>query len=145
MPTFNKSALLLYSTTEMYALVSDIESYPDFLPWCQSTRILSRNDDKIHVHIELSKGGIRKSFTTWNRLQENHMIEMHLLEGPFERLEGVWRFQPLRPDACKVSLTMDFEFSNSLLHTAIVPVFSQISDSLMDSFCNRAVEIYGER
>jgi ribosome-associated toxin RatA of RatAB toxin-antitoxin module len=129
----------------MYALISDIESYPEFLPWCQSTRILSRNGDEIHVHIEMSKGGIRKSFTTWNRLQENEMIEMHLLEGPFQRFEGVWRFQTLRSDACKVSLTMDFEFSSHLLHTAFTPALSQMTDSIIDSFCSRAEAIYGKR
>lgn len=145
MPTVHRSALLFYSAADMYALVSDIESYPDFLPWCRSTRILNQNDDELEVYIEMAKGGMHKSFTTFNRLQANDTIEIHLLEGPFQQLEGLWRFQPLRDDACKICLDMQFEFSSRFLHTAIAPVFSEIADSLMDSFCQRAMDIYGRR
>jgi ribosome-associated toxin RatA of RatAB toxin-antitoxin module len=73
------------------------------------------------------------------------MIEIRLLEGPFLRLEGFWRFQPLRSDACKVSLDLEFEFSSQLLQLAIGPVFKQITNSLVDAFCKRAVELYGKR
>jgi ribosome-associated toxin RatA of RatAB toxin-antitoxin module len=71
------------------------------------------------------------------------MIEMHLLQGPFLRLDGFWRFHALRSDACKVSLEMSFEFSNNMLRLAIELVFTQIGNSLVDSFCKRAVELYG--
>lgn len=145
MPTVSKNALVPYAASEMYALVNDIEAYPRFLPWCRSTRILSRNDDEIRATIELAKGKVRKSFTTCNRLQPSKMIEIRLVEGPFKRLEGFWRFQPLRDGACKVSLDMDFEFANTLLRLAIGPVFSQIANSLVDAFCKRAVEVYGKR
>jgi ribosome-associated toxin RatA of RatAB toxin-antitoxin module len=143
--TVRKSALVLYSTEEMYSLVSDIESYPSFLPWCRSTQVLSRNGDELRARIEMHKGKVHKSFTTRNRLQKNKMIEIRLLEGPFLRLEGFWHFEALRSDACKVSLHMDFEFSNAVLRLAIGPVFKQITNSLVDAFCRRAVEIYGRR
>ncbi len=127
----------------MYALVSDIESYPRFLPWCRSTEILSRDGETLQARIEMLKGGVHKSFTTQNRLRRDEMIEMHLLEGPFLRLDGFWRFHALRNDACKVSLDMNFEFSNNVLRMAVGPVFKQIANSLVDSFCKRAVELYG--
>ena len=145
MATVNKSALVLYSAAEMYALVDDIESYPRFLPWCRSTQVLSRDPDEVRARIEMHKGGVHKSFTTCNRLQPGKMIEIRLLEGPFLRLEGFWRFQSLRSDACKVSLDLEFEFSSQLLQLAIGPVFKQITSSLVEAFCKRAVELYGKR
>lgn len=143
--TVSRNALVPYAAGEMYALVDDIEAYPRFLPWCKSTRILSRNEDEVRASIELARGGIQKSFTTCNRNQRNKMIEMRLVEGPFHHLEGFWRFDVLDEQACKVSLDMDFEFSSKLVGLAIGPVFSQIANSLVDAFCQRAVEVYGKR
>lgn len=145
MATVKKSALVLYSAAEMYALVGDIEAYPRFLPWCRSSRVLSSNDDEVRATIEMVKGGIHKSFTTCNRMQRHKMIDIRLLEGPFKRLEGYWRFEPLRANASKVSLDMEFEFANHLLRMAVEPVFKQIANSLVDAFCKRAVDLYGKR
>ncbi|MEI2781621.1 MAG: type II toxin-antitoxin system RatA family toxin [Candidatus Competibacter sp.] len=145
MATVKKSALVLYSAAEMYALVEDIEAYPRFLPWCRSTQVLSRNEDEVRATIEMVKGGVHKSFTTCNRMQNHKMIDIRLLEGPFKRLEGYWRFEPLRADASKVSLDMEFEFASPLLRVAVEPVFKQIANSLVDAFCKRAVELYGKR
>lgn len=145
MATVHKSALVLYSAADMFALVNDVESYPRFLPWCRSARIFSRNPDEILATIQMVKGAVDKTFTTCNRVQQNKMIEMRLLDGPFHHLEGFWRFQVLRQDACKVSLDMEFEFSNKILRLAVGPVFNQIVNSLVDAFCKRAVEVYGKR
>ncbi len=139
----HKNALVPYGAAEMFALVDDIESYPQFLPWCKSARVLSRNDDEVRATLELSKGKLKKSFTTCNRLQYNKMIEIRLVEGPFHHLEGFWHFKALDEHACKVSLDMDYEFSNTLLSLAVGPVFSQIANSLVDAFAKRAVELYG--
>lgn len=145
MTTISKSALVPYSTAEMYALVNDVESYPGFLPWCRSTRVLSRDGDEVRATIELARGAIQKSFTTCNRLQKDKMIEIRLLEGPFRHLEGFWRFDALDDHASKVSLDLDFEFSNRLISLALGPVFSQIVNTLVDSFQKRAVQVYGKR
>ncbi|MCC7219900.1 MAG: type II toxin-antitoxin system RatA family toxin [Candidatus Contendobacter sp.] len=145
MATVKKSALILYSAAEMYALVSDIEAYPEFLPWCRSAQILSRSEDEVRAVIEMVKGRVHKSFSTINRMQHHKMIDIRLLEGPFRRLEGYWRFDPLRVDASKVSLDMEFEFASSLLRMAVEPVFKQIANSLVDAFCKRAVDLYGRR
>ncbi|MBZ4194897.1 MAG: type II toxin-antitoxin system RatA family toxin [Candidatus Contendobacter sp.] len=145
MATVKKSALILYSAAEMYALVSDIEAYPQFLPWCRSTQILSRSEDEVRAVIEMVKGRVHKSFSTINRMQHHKMIDIRLLEGPFRRLEGYWRFDPLRADASKVSLDMEFEFASPLVRMAVEPVFKQIANSLVDAFCKRAVDRYGRR
>lgn len=145
MATVKKSALVLYSAAEMYNLVNDIESYPQFLPWCRSSQVVLYSEDELRATIEMAKGAVHKTFTTNNRMQKHKMIDIRLLEGPFQRLEGYWRFEPLRADACKVSLDMEFEFSSTLLRKVIEPVFKQIANSLVDAFCKRAVDLYGRR
>ena len=144
MPTISKTALVPYSPQQMYALVNDIASYQTFLPWCRSSELLSSNEDEIRATIEIAHGSLRKSFTTRNRLQRNKMIEMRLEQGPFQHLDGFWRFDALGEDACKVSLDLDFEFSNKLIGMALGPLFSQIANSLVDAFSRRAVEVYGK-
>lgn len=145
MATVKKSALVLYSAAEMYNLVNDIERYPQFLPWCRSSSVVLCGEDELRATIEMVKGAVHKTFTTSNRMQKHKMIDIRLLEGPFQRLEGYWRFEPLRADACKVSLDMEFEFSSALLRKVIEPVFRQIANSLVDAFCKRAADIYGKR
>jgi ribosome-associated toxin RatA of RatAB toxin-antitoxin module len=145
MPTVNRTALVPYSAEQMYALVDDIEGYPAFLPWCRSARELSRNEDEVRATIELHRGPVQRTFTTCNRLQKNKMIEMRLVEGPFHHLEGFWRFTELDQNATQVALDLEYEFSSTLLKLAIGPVFSQITNTLVDAFCERATELYGER
>lgn len=145
--TISKSALVPYTPAEMFALVSDIEAYPQFLPWCRSATVTARSGDgdEVRATIELSKGGVEKAFTTCNRHQANKMIEMRLVEGPFRRLDGFWRFDALGESACKVSFDLDFEFSSRMLGLVVGPVFNQIANSLVDSFHRRAAEVYGKR
>ena len=145
MTTIKKSAIVPYTPAELYALVDDIPRYPQFLPWCKGATVYARNEDEVRATIEVSRGNLQQSFTTCNRLQRDKMIELRLVEGPFKRLEGFWRFEKLGEAACKVSLDLEFEFSTKLLDWAIGPVFSQIANSLLDAFCKRAVEIYGKR
>jgi ribosome-associated toxin RatA of RatAB toxin-antitoxin module len=146
MTTLNRSALVPYTPAEMFALVDDIESYPEFLPWCRSTQVLSRDKDEVYATIELARGAIRKSFTTHNRLQKDKIIEVRLVKGPFHHLEGFWRFDAIGDgEGCRVSLAMEFEFSNRLIGLALGPVFSEITATLVDAFCEHARERYGQR
>jgi len=145
MTSISKSALVSYSPAQMFVLVDGIEAYPEFLPWCRGTKVLSRTDDEVKATIELSKGGVEKAFTTCNRNQKNKMIEIRLVDGPFRQLEGFWRFDALGEEGCKVSFDLEFEFASRMLGMVVGPVFSQIADSLVDSFHKRAVEVYGKR
>ncbi len=145
MTSISKSALVPYTPAQMFALVDDIEAYPEFLPWCRGARVLSRTDDEVKATIELSRGGVEKAFTTCNRNQKDKMIEMRLVEGPFKHLEGFWRFDALGDEGCKVSFDLEFDFASRMLGMVVGPVFSQIANSLVDSFHKRAVEVYGKR
>ncbi|AOV17339.1 ubiquinone-binding protein [Acidihalobacter aeolianus] len=144
MTTVSRSALVNYTPQQMFALVDDIEHYADFLPWCMQTEILSRDAHEVKASIELARGGVRKTFATHNRMQAGKMIEIRLIEGPFSHLHGFWRFDPIGDAACKVSLDMEFDFSNRLLGLAVGPVFTQIVNTLVDAFVKRAREVYGE-
>ncbi len=143
--SIQKTALVPYTPAEMFALVSDIEAYPKFLPWCSGAHVRLRSEDDVEATIDISKAGVEKSFTTHNRHQVNKMIEMRLVEGPFQRLDGYWRFDPLGDAACKVSLDLEFEFASRMLDMVVGPIFSQIANTLVDSFHKRAIGIYGKR
>ncbi len=146
MTLISRNALVPYSVEEMYVLVDNIEDYAQFLPWCRSTEVLSRDENEVQASIEIARGGLNKSFTTLNRLQKNKMIEMRLIEGPFKHLQGYWRFDALKdPTASKISLDLEFEFESRLVALAAGSVFNQIANSMVDAFSKRAVEVYGER
>jgi ribosome-associated toxin RatA of RatAB toxin-antitoxin module len=138
-----KSALVKYSAQQMFDLVDDIESYPQFLPWCSGSRVLRREDDIVEGEIQIAKAGFNKSFTTRNRLDRGGRIQISLLDGPFKSLEGFWSFMPLREDASKVSLDLEFEMAGKLASLAFGPVFNQICNTMLSSFTQRAKAIYG--
>lgn len=143
MTTVSRSAIVPYTAEQMFALVDDVSSYERFLPWVKRSRELARDEDTVRATLVFSKGGFEKSFTTQNRLQHGKMIDIRLVEGPFRHLDGYWRFQQLREDACKVSLDLEFDFSNRLLAMAFGRVFTQVANTLLDSFVRRAEEVYG--
>ncbi|MFN7097469.1 MAG: type II toxin-antitoxin system RatA family toxin [Gammaproteobacteria bacterium] len=144
MTVIKRSKVVAHSAEQMFDLVNDIKNYPEFLPWCTRSEVLSSDEDEIKAELTLSKGGLEKSFTTCNRLQKNKMIEVRLVSGPFKQLEGFWQFDALDENSCKVSLDLEFEFSNFLVGMALGPIFNQITNSLVDAFCDRAVELYAK-
>lgn len=143
MPQVKRSALVRHSAEQMFELVADVESYPEFLPWCRSTRLLSRTETELCGELEVSRMGIHQTFSTCNSLEPGRRMGIELREGPFRKLRGGWIFTPLREDACKVELELDFEFSGKLINTAFGAVFNQIASTLVETFCKRADEVYG--
>ena len=129
----------------MFALVSDVDSYPDFLPWCCGAQTLSRKGDHVDARIEFQVGGVKKSFTTRNHHVDKTAIVIQLLEGPFSDLEGRWEFVPLGTDGSRISLQLQYDFSSKMVRLATGPVFGQIANSLVAAFQKRAIEVYGER
>jgi ribosome-associated toxin RatA of RatAB toxin-antitoxin module len=143
MTTITRSALVMFSPDQMFDLVNDVQAYPQFLPWCRGSRIISKNEDVVCASLDIAKGGIQHTFSTRNKLTHCSAIDIELIDGPFQHLEGHWQFTPLGDMGCRIQLDMDFSFSTRLLDVALGPVFSQISGSLVDAFCKRAQEIYG--
>ena len=143
MTTISKSALVTHSPEDMYKLVDDIEAYSEFLPWCGKATEISRDDKNVEASLFISHSGLNKEFTTQNKNTAFEKIEMHLVNGPFKNLDGVWLFEPLGERACKVSLNLEFEFSSKIISITLGPVFSKIANSLVDAFIKRADNIYG--
>lgn len=142
MPVVKKSALVRHSAEQMFDLVADVEGYPKFLPWCHSTEVLSHNEDQLCGRIEVARLGVRQVFSTCNKLDRPRHMQIDLMDGPFRKLTGGWTFTPLRADACKVELELDFEFSGRLIDRAFGGIFGQIANSLVDAFVKRADEVY---
>ncbi|WP_295886760.1 type II toxin-antitoxin system RatA family toxin [uncultured Thiohalocapsa sp.] len=144
MPVIKKSALVRHSAEQMFKLVADVEGYPQFLPWCNSAKLLSATDEEICGRIEVARMGVRQTFSTCNRIEPPERMYIDLIDGPFRKLTGLWTFRRLREDACKVELELDFEFSGRLIDKAFGGVFGTIANSLVDAFCKRADEVYGD-
>jgi len=138
-----RSALVMYSDEQMYSLVNDIEAYPQFMAGCSGAEILQRDDTMIEARLELSKAGIQQNFVTRNTLDRPRSMQMCLVEGPFSHFEGVWQFKALNATACKVTLTMEFEFTNKVLDLAAGKWFDGVANQQVESLCERARTIYG--
>ena len=145
MATIKKSALVSHPVAEMFHIVDDIESYPEFLPWCGGTNVKSRKGDEVEASIQIAHNRIRKTFTTRNRVQKNKMIEVQLIDGPFKHLHGFWQFMDLGGKACKVTFDLEYEFSSRLIDMSLGPIFSKIANSMVDAFCQRADDLHGKK
>jgi ribosome-associated toxin RatA of RatAB toxin-antitoxin module len=143
MAEVNKSALVAYSAERMYALVDQVENYPEFLPWCGGTTVELRTGEITRAEIRIAYHGIRQSFKTENRNTPPNLIDIHLVSGPFRRLDGHWRFHVLAEDACRIEFRLHYEFSSRILEKLVGPVFNYIANSFVDAFLARAEKQYG--
>jgi ribosome-associated toxin RatA of RatAB toxin-antitoxin module len=146
MKTVKKSVLIWYSPAEMYRLVTDVDQYPQFLPWCDRARVVSLEENGMLAEIGISFSGIHQTFTTRNAHIQDQQVLIKLVNGPFSHLEGEWNFLPLGSEnerACKVELTLTYGFDNTL-GRLVSPVFDKIAGSMVDAFVKRAKQVYGE-
>ncbi len=143
MNTLKRSAMVPYSARQMYELVNSIEDYPRFLPWCSKSKVISRTDEEVVAELEISWKGMHKSFSTRNTLHPYHSMDIGLVNGPMKHMQGKWDFVVINEHACKVLLDLEFEFAGGFFDMLFQPVFQSIANSLVDAFCQRAVELYG--
>lgn len=141
MVVVERSVLVEFSADEMRGLVQDVDAYPQFLPWCSGGSVKTDADGVVVAAIEINFSGIRQQFATRNTAVTDapvQSVHMKLVAGPFKSLDGEWRFQALTPEASKVTLHLNYEFSSRLLEKAIGPVFRHITDTLVEAFVQRA-------
>jgi ribosome-associated toxin RatA of RatAB toxin-antitoxin module len=138
MREFKRSALLAQSAARLFALISDIERYPEFVPGCTLARIDSRTEREIVATLGVRRGALRTQFTTRNELEPDRRVTMNLVRGPFRTLWGEWLLTPIADAGCRVDLSMRFAFSNSLSAVIFEPLFAQTVGELMDAFVARA-------
>lgn len=141
MHCFEESRELDCSAAEMYAIVLDIEAYPQFLPWVADARILSRNEDELSAELVADFSGMQQTFRTIDRFIANRMIEIRLLDGPFHFLESLWTFEAISDTRCRVHFSIEFEFSNRMLSLVATPLFQAACKSMVRAFEERAANL----
>ena len=137
-----KTALVFHSAEQMFSLVDDVRSYPEFLPWCEGVDVLEDTESVMVAQLKLAKGRLRHSFTTRNDKVKPTHLTLSLVEGPFKHFHGEWRFTPKGDGACEVSLVLSFDMGNKLTAMALDLVFTQVANTMVDAFCDRADEVY---
>ena len=151
MPQHKDSRILPYTADQMYALVADIERYPEFLPWNTAARIRSRRPEPdgselVEAYLVISFKVFRERFgsrvTLW---PQQKRIDTEYLDGPFKYLKSGWSFADLPHGSCKVDFFVDFEFRNAILGKVIGVVFGEAMSRIVRAFEDRARALYGSR
>jgi ribosome-associated toxin RatA of RatAB toxin-antitoxin module len=133
----------MYSAEQMYQLINDVLAYPQFLPDCSNSKIISQDEKSVTASLLVSKAGLKKWFTTKNALVSNQQVTIDLVDGPFNTLQGNWLLTPLSEEACKVSLELEYEFSNKMFDLAFGRVFNHMTNNMVQAFTQRAKQVYG--
>lgn len=136
-----RSALLPHPAPQVFALVNDIDSYAEFLPWCVESEVLHRDEREVTGRIEIVAHGHQETLVTRNELVGQREIRLTLVEGPFHTFDGCWLFTPLGREGstgCKVELDLAFEFASRLMSFAAGPFIDRIADRVVDAFAERA-------
>jgi len=142
MHTVKRSVIVPYTPAQMFDLVSDVGRYPEFMPWCGGADVLTQDESGMTASIMIRIARISQNFTTKNTHDYPNRIHLELVEGPFSSLTGDWSFTALGEDGCKIDFIMQYEFSNRALELVIGPIFNRIATSFIDSFTQRANELY---
>ena len=138
----DRSALIPHSAERTFDLIEAAERYPEFLPWCSGAVILARDSTMVSARISVAYRGLAFELTTRNPKRRPEWMAIHLERGPFRRFEGEWRVVPLAPEACKIALTLRYEFVRALVGRLASGVFDRIADTLVDAFARRADQLY---
>ena len=143
MPSISRSALVMYSVDQMFQLINDVLAYPQFLPDCSNSKIITEDDNSVTAALLVSKAGLNKWFTTKNTFISNQQVQLELVDGPFNKLYGRWLLTALSDDACKVSLELEYEFSNKMFDLAFGRIFNHLTNNMVQAFTQRAKDVYG--
>lgn len=146
MKNVHKSVLIWYSAEEMFKLVTQVELYPQFLPWCDHASVLAQDENGMTAEVGIAFSGLHQKFTTQNTHVPGRRVGMKLIKGPFSNLDGDWQFTPVgdgQQRACRVDLQLNYGFDSMALSALVGPVFDRIASSLVDAFVKRAEQVYG--
>ena len=137
-----------YSAEQMFALVADIERYPEFLPWCIALRVLKRqgrpDEETVLAEMIVAYKVFRERFKSEVKLKSGYnQIDAHYVDGPFQHLRNQWRFENLPEGGSTVHFLIEFEFQNVLLQTVAKSVFEKAFARMSEAFVKRADEVYG--
>ena len=145
MRRITRSAIVECSARQMYDLVEDIESYPEFLPWCSGAHVRERTAGRTVATLEVGTFPMRQSFTTENTNAPGKSIDMKLLHGPFRKFDAHWKFTALGPNGAKIEFSLAYEFADPILALSLQPMFDGIAGTMVDAFTRRAERLHGRR
>ena len=143
MDYINKSEEINVSHELIFSLINNVEDYHRFLPWCSDSKIISDNGNKMLAEIEISKNFINWKFSTENTYDLNKKINIKLIDGPFNHLDGYWEFKKKDNYNTTVDLYLEYKFDSRLIELSIKPIFSNIMSSILDSFISEAFKRKG--
>jgi coenzyme Q-binding protein COQ10 len=144
MTVHSERRVIRHSPQELYNLVADVRSYPQFLPWCMAARIRHEDRDGLAADLIIGFQMFRERFTSHVDLNPEQLeIDVKYAEGPFKYLTNKWRFLP-HPEGCEIDFYVDFEFNNRLLQSVIERLFTEAVRRMVKAFEDRANDLYGE-
>ena len=138
MPTVRKSVIVDRPASTMFDLVDDVESYPQFLPWCAATEVYERTEEVTVARLDIDYHGLTSHIATRNLKQAPRRMVLEFVEGPFDRFKGHWHFVALGEEGCRVEFALDYAFSNLAFEAVLGPVFGHIIETLVERFVERA-------
>lgn len=141
MPTHHETRFLPQTAEQLFDLVSDVDDYPNFLPWCVALRVTSRDDNEIRADMVVGFRMLREKFTSRVTLTPKERIDVEYLDGPFRYLENRWLFID-KDGGCEIDFFIDFEFRSRLLRKIMEPLFHEAVRRMVRAFEKRATERY---
>lgn len=141
MPKHSETRFLPYTPEQLYALVLDIERYPEFLPWCVAARITERHQDRLKADLVVGYKAIREKFTSVVVLTPGRRLDVTYISGPLSQLSNVWQFTPA-PGGCNLSFALEFSFKTPLLANLFEMFFEKALLRMVAAFEARAQALY---
>ncbi len=153
MAKIHRQALLAYPADQVFAIIQDVPSYPEFLRWCVDAHVLEHTENSMLAGLTVSIAGFRQRFTTRNIAtlikddadRSVHVLALKLEEGPFQYLSGQWSVTNLAEAASRIELQLDFAFQTGFVEAAFSRGFGQIAQQLVADFVRRAHAKLGNR
>lgn len=144
MPTHAEKRVLRYTPEQMFDLVADVRRYPEFLPWCVASRIVSHSDTELLADLTIGFKMFRETFRSRVQLDRPREVRVQYENGPFRYLNNTWKFTPVE-GGTEVDFFVDFEFRSALLQAVIGVVFNEAVRLMVRSFERRAMILYGRK
>ena len=131
-----------HTPEQLYALVLDVQKYPQFLPWCLAARVKSQTESELTADLIIGFNMFRETFTSYVEFDSDKLeIDVRYAEGPFKHLTNNWKFLP-HEDGCEIDFYVDFEFNSRRLQSVIETLFTEAVRRMVRAFEARADKLY---
>ncbi|MEZ0259361.1 MAG: type II toxin-antitoxin system RatA family toxin [Alphaproteobacteria bacterium] len=145
MPSHAEKRVLPYTSEQLFDLVMDIEKYPEFMPWCIATRINSRGKDVLNADVIVGYKVFREKFNSTVVFKRPKTIEVEYKQGPMKHLQNRWAFKDIKGGQCEVDFYIEFSMKSKMFETLVDQFFHRVLVKMINSFEDRAAELYGKK